>query len=186
MSTSIYDAAYHNKFLERSKTDLGKQIYKARWDLVMRHAPGHLRLLDYGCASGAFHMGSPNGYRTHGYDVNPHTGFSSGKDLGYMAFDIVTMWDSIEHVHDPVDVIKGLMPDWLFITTPNLESVKTGIKEWKHYRPGEHLYYFDRHSLKEVLGSCNYEIVEENFIEGALRDPSDPEAIITVAARLRK
>lgn len=185
MSTSIYDAAYHNKFLERAKTELGKQIYKSRWDLVMRHAPGHLRLLDYGCASGAFHMSSPNGYKTEGYDINHHTGFKDDSHLEFRGFDIVTMWDSIEHVHDPVWLILQLKPEWLFLSTPNLESVKGGIHAWKHYRPGEHLYYFDVHSLREILDHCGYDIVEVNYEEGALRDPADPQAILTLAAKRR-
>jgi hypothetical protein len=185
MSTKIYDAAYHNKFLERSKTELGKRIYQSRWDLVMRHAPGHLRLLDYGCASGAFHLSSPNGYKTEGYDINDFTGFSKTLELGFEPFDIVTMWDSIEHVHNPAGLISHLSPKWLFLSTPNLESVKGGIHAWKHYRPGEHLYYFDVHSLREILGSCGYEIVEVNYEEGALRDPEDPRAILTLAAKRR-
>lgn len=185
MSTSIYDAAYHNKFLERANTELGKKIYQARWDLVMRHAHGNLTLLDFGCASGAFHTSSPNGYRTEGYDVNPHTGFSSTERMGFREFDIMTMWDSIEHVHDPVGLIESLEPTWIFLSTPNLESVRGDIRQWRHYRPAEHLYYFDRHSLTEILGHCGYDVKEVNFEEGALRDPQNPEAIITMAAKRR-
>lgn len=183
MSTEIYDAAYHNKFLERANTELGKKIYKCRWDLVQRHAHGKLTLLDFGCASGAFHMSSPNGYRTEGYDVNPHTGFSDSSVLEHV--DILTMWDSIEHLHSPAELLSEIAPDWLFLSTPNLESVRGDIRAWKHYRPGEHLYYFDRYSLKEVLDYCGYDIVETNFEEGALRDPKNPEAIITMAAKRR-
>ena len=149
--------------------------------MVQRHAPGHLTLLDYGCASGAFHLSSPNGYRTEGYDINPATGFSELPTV--QGLDIVTMWDSIEHVHDPVSLIEQLYPRWLFLSTPNLESVRGDIRQWRHYRPGEHLYYFDRHSLTEVLRYCGYDVVEVNFEEGKLRDPANPEAIITMAAR---
>lgn len=148
---------------------------------MQRHAPGHLRLLDYGCASGAFHQSSPNGYQTDGYDINPATGFYK-PNLMFPIFDIVTLWDSIEHVTDPRGLLQWLLPRWLFISTPNLESVRGDIREWRHYRPEEHLYYFDRHSLKVILGDCGYDLKELNFEEGALRDPKNPEAIITVAA----
>ena len=180
---AIYNKEYHEKFLERAKTDLGHKIYKSRWDLVQKHAPGHFTLLDYGCASGAFHLNSPNGYETMGYDINPATGFS--KMPMALDIDILTMWDSFEHVHDPVGLIKRINPIWLFLSTPNLESVEGPIIEWKHYRPREHLYYFDRHSLGEILDHCGYNIEEINYEEGALRDPKCPKAIITIVAQKR-
>lgn len=185
MSIKIYDAAYHKKFFDRAQTELGRRIYQTRWDFVQRHVPEGGRLLDYGCASGAFHKAAPKGFLTEGYDVNPHTGFSKTLDLGFEHFEIVTMWDSIEHLHNPVGKIQELMPEWLFITTPNLESVRGDIHAWKHYRPGEHLYYFDCHSLREILEDTGYSIIEINYEEGFLRDPQDPRAILTLAAKRR-
>jgi 2-polyprenyl-3-methyl-5-hydroxy-6-metoxy-1,4-benzoquinol methylase len=180
MYTDIYDAEYHKKFKERAETELGRKIYASRWALVERHAHGKYTLLDFGCASGAFHLNSRNGYRTFGYDVNRHCGFTSFPSC---KIDILTMWDSLEHVPDPAALIKSMSPDWIFLSTPNLESVSGPVKDWKHYRPGEHIHYFDKHSLGVILEYLGYEIVETNFEEGALRDPECPEAIITIAAR---
>lgn len=183
MFSQIYNADYHQKFLERANTEIGRKIYGVRWSLVERHAHGNLALLDYGCASGAFHIASRNGYATYGYDINPHCGFS---EIPNRKIDILTMWDSFEHVPDPVGLIKSFDPEWIFLSTPNLESVCGDIRKWKHYRPYEHIYYFDRYSLSVILDSIGYEIIEENFEEGALRDPKCPEAIITIAARKKR
>lgn len=183
MSIDIYDENYHRKFVERAKTELGKKIYAERWRFVEKHAPGVLTLLDFGCGPGAFHQSSLNGYKTFGYDVNPHCGFTEFPDG---PIHILTMWDSIEHVHDVNQLIRDIGADWIFLSTPNLESVRGDIRKWKHYRPHEHIHYFDIYSLTEILNSLGYEIVEHNFEEGKLRDPENPEAIISVAAKLAR
>lgn len=184
MSTAIYDEKYHKRFLERANTDLGRKIYAARWAMIHRHAPGNLHLLDYGCASGAFHQSAPNGYLCDGFDVNPHCGFPASV-IATKQFDILTMWDVIEHLHEPLQVIKQICPRFLFLSTPNLECVTEPVRNWRHYRPAEHLYYFDRHSLKELLEYAGYEVVEVNYEEGELRDPDHPLAIISMAAIAR-
>lgn len=99
--------------------------------------------------------------------------------------NIITMWDSIEHMHEPFQFIRQMHPQYLFISTPNLESVKGSLADWKHYRPYEHVYYFDRHSLSFHLEHCGYEVLEFSHDEGELRDPSNPTAIISCVARLK-
>lgn len=179
MSNVIYDEKYHQKFLERANTALGRQIYALRWKFIEGFCHGNLKLLDYGCASGAFHQSAVNGYLTSGFDINPHCGF---KEIPKGTIDILTMWDNIEHLPDPVGVIRQLDPTWIFLCTPNLEAVRGDIRKWKHYRPGEHLHYFDIASLTEILEHCGYQIIAHNFEEGCLRDPENPEAILSLAA----
>lgn len=178
----IYDANYAERYRKQAVTELGRKIYESRWKMIEKYCHGNMRLLDYGCASGAFHMSSPNGFRVHGYDLNPNYGFS---EMPSDYINILTMWDVIEHLHEPWQLVKELHPQWIFLSTPNLESVKGPVKEWKHYRPYEHVAYFDKHSLRFHLEAAGYEIMEFNFEEGALRDPSNPEAVITCVARLR-
>jgi len=139
-----------------------------------------MTLLDYGCGPGAFHKGATNGFKTIGYDINPFCGFDK-KPHHKTKVDILTMWDVIEHLENPRSPIDRYKPEYLFICTPNVDSVKDSIINWKHYRPGEHLHYFDLKSLILLLG--DYEIVEHNFEEGELRDPSCPKAIITVVGK---
>jgi len=126
MKSILYDEAYAQRFRERADTDLGRKIYACRWKLVEEYCHGPLRLLDYGCGPGAFHTVSTNGFVTRGYDINPHCGYPS---MPKGQFDIVTMWDVIEHLDSPVAVIRDLDPTWLFICTPNLHTADT-ISTW--------------------------------------------------------
>jgi len=180
MYTNIYDAAYHRRFAERANTEIGRRIYASRWALIEKHCHGNLTLLDYGCASGAFHLSTRNGYKAFGYDVNPHCGFT---EIPTEKIDILTMWDVIEHLPDPVAALKKIDAEWVFLSTPNLESVRGDIRQWRHYRPYEHIHYFDLPSLTVILDHAGYKILDHNYEEGEIRDPENPHAIITLACK---
>lgn len=185
MCIEIYDKDYYDRFLDRAATDLGKKIYAERWRLIQKYCHGALNLLDWGCASGAFHTSSPNGFKTTGYDVNPNSPYNIKPNV-HQRWDIMTFWDSLEHIPDFFNVIKNHDPEWLFISTPNLESVQEPVRLWKHFRPREHIFYFDQHSLGAILEYMGYEIKEFNHEEGKLRDPKHPLAIISVVACRKK
>lgn len=178
-----YGKDYCQKYEEYSNSELGRKIYSTRWALIEKYCHGDMTLLDWGCAGGAFHLSSVNGFRCGGYDVNPCSPFSEQPGLGKR--DILTMWDSIEHMTD-ISSPFIYSPDWVFISTPNLESVKVPIKEWKHYRPFEHIHYFDKYSLESMLAPLGYVPVEFNYDEGALRDPKNPEAILTAVFQKKR
>jgi len=176
----IYDKAYYLKYVKQAKSKLGKNIYKTRWKLITKYIKNGA-ILDFGCGPGAFNKAGPDNFSKYGYDINPYCRFEKFPKVKF--WDIVTFWDSLEHTPDFYGIIKKLNPKWIFLSCPNLESVKIPITQWKHYRPEEHLYYFDRHSLKVILELLGYQIVEINYDEGKLRDPNNPLAIITIAAK---
>ena len=176
----IYNEAYYSRFVERANSELGKLIYASRWELVEKYCHGKMTLLDYGCGPGAFHKSARNGFITYGYDINPCCGFPSVPDR---KVDILTMWDSIEHLEEPWEIIGSINPKYIFIGTPNIDSVKDDVTKWKHYRPNEHLHYFHLGSLTHNLERLGYGILEYNFTEGNLRDKECPQAIITVVAK---
>jgi len=175
----IYDKDYYDRYIERAKSTLGQAIYKARWELIGKHLQKGI-VLDYGCGPNISNESAPKTFETYGYDINPSSGLTKIPDKKW---DAILFWDSLEHIPDFGGEIKKLDPEYLFITTPNLEAVNGSIKEWKHYRPGEHIYYFDQYSLEVILDNFGYEILEKNFEEGKLRDPKKPNHIIGIVAR---
>jgi len=175
----IYDKEYYDKYVELGATPLAHAIYSGRWALILKYC-NNGKILDYGCGPGFFNAHGPKEFIKLNYDVNPNCGF---RELPKEQIDILAMWDSIEHIPNFYGEIKKLDADWLFITTPNLESVVEPIIHWKHYRPKEHLFAFDRHSLQVILADLGYQIVEMNYDEGKLRDPNRPQAILTVVAK---
>lgn len=176
--SDIYGKNYYNRYVQLANKPLAQAIHSNRWALILRH----LRtgsILDYGSGPGTFNEYGPDSFIKHNYDVNP---LCDAREMPKLDWDAVTFWDSLEHIPNFYSVIANIDAQYLFITTPNLESVTESVTLWKHYRPKEHLYYFDRHSLSVILDELGYKILEVNHDEGKLRDPKNPAAILTVVA----
>jgi 2-polyprenyl-3-methyl-5-hydroxy-6-metoxy-1,4-benzoquinol methylase len=79
-------------------------------------------------------------------------------------FDVITMWDVIEHVTDPANELRQayqlLSPGgWLAIHTMDIDSLASRIlgSRWP-WLMDMHLYYFNRKTLIQMLQNCGFEI----------------------------
>lgn len=176
--TSIYDRSYTIKYSRYEMTEIGEALQKYRNDIVMKYAmPG--KLLDFGCGVGSFLKYLDLSFDAYGFDINPYSGFTDVTML-FGNYGTVTMWDSIEHVADPVALIRGLNPTWLFISTPSTDDCHVDITEWRHYMPHEHCHYFNEQSLKKLLSVCHYRHVCTEYGESILRRGGGDKNIITI------
>jgi 2-polyprenyl-3-methyl-5-hydroxy-6-metoxy-1,4-benzoquinol methylase len=80
-------------------------------------------------------------------------------------FDVVTLWDVIEHVTDPAAELRKsyrlLKPGgWLAIHTMDIDSITARLlgQRWP-WLMDMHLYYFSRKTLAAMLQNCGFEIV---------------------------
>lgn len=87
------------------------------------------------------------------------------------AYDIVTMWDVIEHMKNPRSGLKKvneiLKPNGLLaISTPDSGSLFSKImsSKWHSFVPPEHLYYFNKKSLSILLKENGFEILKVKTI----------------------
>jgi SAM-dependent methyltransferase len=160
--------------------NLDHEIYEAESDGRARTAEQHFKivgrlvnsgsLLDVGCASGGFlQVCLRNGFQVTG--VEPAQQFAAraaaavrGKGEVFCAtlqeaqlrdhsFDVITLWDVLEHVADPVDFLRKceslLKPDgYLFANVPDIASLQATLlgRRWPLLLP-EHFNYFTRNSL---------------------------------------
>lgn len=175
---NIYNKSYFDRYVERGKTSIGKEIYDERWKLIKKYCCKEKTVLDYGCAAGSFLKGSSNGFIVSGYDINPYSPYHTQINGQY---DILTMWDVIEHLKEPSNPILHYKPKYIFLTTPNLHK-EVDFKTWKHNRPQEHLHYFNEATITKFLDELDYRVIDVNFEEGRIRDPQKPRDIITIAA----
>lgn len=164
------------------------RTFRKRLELVRNHIPdGKIRVLDIGCAAGFFlRVMNEEGHEVRGVEVsadiaalaiehlgeaNIHVGFldqlepqQSGFEIG--SFDLITMWDVIEHVPDPQGLLqqahKLLKPDGtLILETQNVDSRFAGIlgKKWQHFKHEEHLYHFNPKTITRLLADTDYQVV---------------------------
>ena len=161
------------------------KTFEKRMKLVARHVPPHGRVLDVGCAAGYFlRVMHDHGHDVHGVEVSPaiakeavaalgadrvHTGTLeeavAAKGWREQSFDLVTLWDVIEHVPDPQALLRTARPllaphGKLLIETQNVTSRWARLlgKRWHHYKHDEHIYHFDPTTIRRLLADCGFEV----------------------------
>jgi hypothetical protein len=130
------------------------------------------KLIDIGCGSGEFvRQAKLRGYDAYGYDVhNDDIGAPMTKDITEKC-DIITMFDSLEHIDNVNEFLSKLNTRLIVITCPFL---KTGMLEydlikWRHYKPNEHLHYFTYKSIKSLFAKHGYVLVNNVSVEDLIR-----------------
>jgi hypothetical protein len=181
---SIYDKSYVLTYTRYDERATGVAIKELRCMAVRKHISGG-KLLDFGCGTGAF-IGECqfHGFAADGYDINPNTGFCDPLVL-LDDYDIVTFWDSLEHIEDPVELIMRLDAEWVFVCSPSTDDCSGDLTEWRHYKPVEHKHYFNEKALRALLDVCGYDVVEVNYDESKLRAGGGEKNIITIGGRKR-
>jgi 2-polyprenyl-3-methyl-5-hydroxy-6-metoxy-1,4-benzoquinol methylase len=138
------------------------------------------RALDVGCATGIFlEVARDAGWQPEGVDISAyalaraeakgfkvHRGTLLDTELPEAGFDIITMWDLIEHVPDPAAVFaechRLLKPGGvLAISTPDAGSVLARVLRgrWLGYRSiDEHLYFFSHRTITAMLEHAGFEV----------------------------
>jgi len=158
--------------------------FRMRSRVIDRYKPVPGKVLDVGCAAGFFlKVMDEKGWETHGVEVsdtvaefartqlnlsNVHTGDTSTlQAMPEKEFDVITFWDVVEHLEDPVSAISAahrlLKDDGIIIVeTQNVESAFAYLlgPRWQHYKYEEHLYHFSPQTLRLLLSSAGFHIVE--------------------------
>jgi SAM-dependent methyltransferase len=150
---------------------------------VARHQPTG-RLLDVGCATGQFLAAAQRYGHWQVQGVEPSVSAAKfgrqklGLDirLGSLAdaefadatFDIVTMWDVLEHLHDPVaaarEVARILRPGGICIArAPHLEGIDARVfgRYWAGLDAPRHLHLFPRRILQSILARAGFTCLEQ-------------------------
>ncbi len=155
---------------------------RKRTRFVTRRKSGG-RLLDIGCATGTFLLGMRGMKRwnvqgvepskqiaeyartEHKLDVFPGTLEEASFPAG--AFDCVTMWDVLEHVHDPLATLREInriLKDdgMLVLRVPNLASWDARLfgETWAGLDAPRHLYVFSPETLAALLAQARFETVD--------------------------
>jgi 2-polyprenyl-3-methyl-5-hydroxy-6-metoxy-1,4-benzoquinol methylase len=178
-STSAKDFGYTDYLRDEA---LYLRTYRRRFRAVRRHRPSPGRVLDVGCAAGYFlAVAKENGWDCTGVEVSPlvggfardryHLNVLQGtlldQQLPAASFDLITFWDVVEHLPDPVAVLheakRLLKPDGiLLIETQNVASrfARAMGRRWHHYKHAEHIYHFEPRTVEALLAKSGFEMVE--------------------------
>lgn len=155
----VYDGAYYNKYVQYANTDVGRRLNKFRVELVKKYI-GDEPVIDIGIGSGSFI--EARGSQTYGYDINPvAVEWLKGRGLFRNPQDGTIynkcFWDSLEHIPDPRPIILGSR--FIFVTMPIYSSAYCALNS-KHFKPGEHVWYFTKNGLIGWLNRLGFDCLE--------------------------
>ena len=137
-------------------------------------------LLDVGCSTGIFmELAQEAGWSVSGVEPSKwlaeraqerfgvrvlSTTFEAAR-LAEQSFDVVTMWDVLEHTAEPAAIVDKaahlLRPGGILaLNVPNIESVIARLmsSRWPLLLP-EHLYYFSPASLRLLLAQHGFSVL---------------------------
>ena len=146
------------------------------------NVPQNTKILDVGCGFGYFlKFCDEYGYETYGVDISKYA-IKQAKlntkaklsvcDIETQIlfprgfFDVITMFDIIEHLECPYRVLKKifelLTPKGLvLITTPNLNSLQRIVRQngFIGFTDKTHLYLFTLSGLKFLIEQCGFKVI---------------------------
>ncbi|HJO39554.1 MAG TPA: class I SAM-dependent methyltransferase [Vicinamibacterales bacterium] len=153
---------------------------RARWLREQRGVTAG-RWLDIGCATGDFMMAArPYVMQVSGIEMSSYaadqarargpldvtTGDVLDVSLGAEPFDVVTMWDVVEHVTDPLATLRrasDALRDGgvLALSTGDIESVAARVmgRFWHLMIPPRHLYFFSPSTIASLLDRAGFDAV---------------------------
>ncbi len=166
----------------RDETNIRK-TFRRRLNRLEKFITRKGKLLDVGCAAGFFLAeAQASGWQVEGLDVSTFAvnytrdrfGFpavqGSFTDLDFErgGYDLITLWDVIEHVPDPQAYIRRAAEllkagGTIALATPDVDSTPAHItgKRWVGYKLSEeHLYYFSPKTLGRMLTEAGFEVVD--------------------------
>jgi len=140
------------------------------------------KILDFGCADGIFldwlRSQGVNQDQLHGIDISEQM-VEIARQKGHRAvsveaqaefsgekFDLVTLWDVLEHLSNPVKTLRNLTNflkpgGHVLLQTPRIGLLSDALGEsFEHYLPVEHIHLFPRETLINCMISTGYRITK--------------------------
>lgn len=164
-----------------------RKTVNRRFEHIERYTSRIGRMLDVGCALGFFmDEAAKRGWQVEGLDVSQFATEYVQERFGYPthnmslvdadlltgAYDLVTMFDVIEHVPDPkgyIETVSDLLrPGGVFeLATPDVGSLPARLtgRRWIGYKLSEeHVYYFSVKTISQMLHEAGFEVVHVRHI----------------------
>ncbi len=189
--------------------------YAAQHATFARNFQGYLRrmhqagasggkLLEIGCAYGFFLEQARSTFDATGIDVND-AAIRAAQSLGVRAlfgeflawspdardgpFDVVCMWDTIEHLLEPrqyLDHARSMMAPggWLFLTTGDIGSAMARMRgaSWRMIHPPSHVNYFSRETMTRLLDRAGFRVTSIGSV-GTHRDVANSLHVLSLFSK---
>ncbi|MHB1166921.1 MAG: class I SAM-dependent methyltransferase [Carboxydocellales bacterium] len=174
---------YNDYFLlEKSLT----KTFETRLDNIhQRFASNYKNLLDVGCGPGFFlNVAKKQGWKVKGVEISEFAATFANENFGLEvitgtleaglfhpdSFGLVTLWDVLEHLPEPLDTLmeinKVLRPGGLLVlTTGDIGSFFAKIcgSRWHLLNIPEHVFYFNQLSIQHILVKAGFKVLDIKY-----------------------
>ncbi|MDO8469251.1 MAG: class I SAM-dependent methyltransferase [Candidatus Peribacter sp.] len=139
------------------------------------------KALDIGCATGCFLRVLQDDYHWDAIGLEPSayigefgrkmnqvrilTGTLDSIHFTPHSFDLISLWDVIEHIPDPIQFLQSihslLKPEGqLLIETQDIDTLFARLmgRKWHHFKHAEHLWHFSRKTMDLLLRKSGFSI----------------------------
>ncbi len=137
------------------------------------------RILDIGCGTGdRLDVFRNNGFEPYGVETSDSAGYAKehlklnvikgdlfSAKFPEAFFDIVTLYNVLEHTHNPAGVVREIhrilkKEGYLVVQVPNKDSLQTKIfsKRWAAFDVPRDLYYFKIKTLQTLLQEIGFRV----------------------------
>lgn len=175
---------YRPDYLPHQPIEKDDTPRRQRWILLGKAAArqslplhGRGRLLDFGCGAGSYLLRMRRqGWKVTGVDASAQAvaalrerglpafvGSLPHPLLARQSFDVITMWQALEHVHAPMDVLQAartlLAPGGkLIVSVPNIDSLpfRWFGQAWNGLDLPRHLVHFAPWTLRLMLHRAGF------------------------------
>lgn len=158
-----------------------RPLAERRLRQIETRTDGPGRVLDLGCAGGFFlDQARRRGWQIAGVELSQPmaeravallqipiaTNLAELTDP-HGTFDVITLWEVIEHLPDPLAVLAQLRfwlkpGGWLALSTPNTGhwQALAAPDQWTSYRPPAHVLYLAEPTLRSLLAQAGFTAVQ--------------------------
>ncbi len=160
-----------------------RQVFSDNLAIIESRVRPPASVLDVGCALGYFiEVAMARGWSAEGVEISAYasqaarertgatvrTGALTSAGLDASSFDVVTMWDILEHTLDPsgelAEAHRALKPGgYLFMTVPDAGALPARLmgRHWFGFKSAaEHNYFFSRDTIDGLLEKAGLKLVE--------------------------
>lgn len=150
-------------------------------------------VLDFGCGNGSFLSEmATRCWGAYGMDVSGYPfereGFVKAAPNPSIEVDVVTFFDSLEHLPRPQLILGALNCRYVVISLPwlpteglNPQEFVASFMSWKHRRYGEHLWHFGPATLEKMMHDAGFGMVHVGNFEDRIRKGESGRANILTA-----
>lgn len=183
-----FESGYHSG-LTRSGPEFETHVREAQENIRFLEKFSHAgKLLDIGCSTGLFLQAAQvKSWQVQGLEYSADAARFAVEQYGLAVthgslddyvptteprFDVVTMWDVLEHVPDPRSAVRRVREllrtnGLLFVKTPNVDGLfpRASLHAarlanyWPHPEPPGHLFQFSKATLSRLVQEEGFHIV---------------------------